>query len=148
MREVIKKAGMRIVLDDAGVHLQKGLRKREVRFLPWSDIAAVGFAVMPASRCAPNVGGLFLMPEIVPQSMTLSYEGNALFVYFSVFRPQGFKPQAIGSVFAEPRNICFYAGGLGALDRTIFQIAATISRKIRTCYRGDILNEGANPHFD
>lgn len=75
-------------------------------------------------------------------------EGNALFVYFSVFRPQGFKSKAIQSVFAEPRNICFYAGGLGVLDRPAVQIAASVSRKIRTCYRGDILNEGANPHFD
>ncbi len=45
MKKVINRYWSQIVLDSNGVALRRGIFRRQCKFLPWNEIAAVGFYV-------------------------------------------------------------------------------------------------------
>ena len=145
MKKVINRYRIKVVLDSRGVALCRGIFGRQHKFLPWDEIRAVGFYVGDMLHTDYTMDPLSLYPMYSVN--VRSYSSRDLFLYFSVFKPQGFSLEHILPVIKDERNICINLGGgeFTAL-RSIKKRADKAAEKILTFYNGKILNRGAAYH--
>ena len=145
MKKVINRYRTKVVLDSRGVALCRGIFGRQRKFLPWDEIRAVGFYVGDMLHTDYTMDPLSLYPMYSVN--VRSYSSRDLFLYFSVFKPQGFSLEHILPVIKDERNICINLGGgeFTAL-RSIKKRADKAAEKILTFYNGKILNRGAAYH--
>ena len=101
MQKVIKRPRVKLILDGDGITLRRGLLRKKHKFLPWSEVRAVGFYV-----------GDMYFNELDPwgypykDCSELLHTPRDLFLYFSVFTPGGPTREHILPVIREERNIC------------------------------------------
>lgn len=145
MKKVINRYWSQIVLDSNGVSLRRGIFRRQCKFLPWNEIAAVGFYVGDMQHTAYDADFVTYYP--VTTFRARPYSAHDLFLYFSVFKPSGFSFEDISPIFRDDRNICINLGGgeFTALN-SIKKSADKAAEKILTFYNGTILNRGAAYH--
>ncbi len=143
MQKVIKRPGVKLILDGEGVTLRRGLLSKKVKFLPWGNIEAVGFYVGDMQHMAYYPDPLMGYP-IWGLFTTHSYSSHDLFLYFSVFQPSGSTLEDFLPVIREVRNICINLGGgeFSAMS-PIFKRADIAAEKIQLFYEGNIINSDA-----
>ena len=145
MKKIIKRPGLKLILDGEGITLCCGLLRKKRKFLPWSEVAAVGFYVGDMRHVGYSLDTLSSYHVDVPVARL--YSSFNLFLYFSVFKPAGFARGHILPVIKEERNICINLGG-----GEFFAVSSINSRanaaadKILTFYGGKILNRSAQYH--
>lgn len=139
MKKVINRYWSQIVLDSNGVALRRGIFRRQCKFLPWNEIAAVGFYVGDMQHTAYDPDLVSCYPLTTFRARP--YSARDLFLYFSVFKPSGFSLEDILPVFRDERNILINLGGGEFTDFSIVQkLADKASEKILTFYNGKIIN--------
>lgn len=145
MKKVIKRLGVKLILDGEGVTLCRGLLRRKHKFLPWGEIAAVGFYVGDMQHIGYSLDASSYYPmEALGARLYSSYD---LFLYFSVFKPLGFDHRHILPVLKDERNICInLGGGEFSAMRSIIERADIAAEKILTFYSGKIINRNAKYH--
>ena len=143
MQKVIKRPGVKLILNGDGITLCRGLLRKKHKFLPWSEVKAVGFYVGDMRHTAYYPDPLMGYP-VSGVFNAHSYSARDLFLYFSVFRPTGFVLEDILPVVREERNICINLGGgeFSAIS-PIFKRANSAAEKILTFYSGTIINREA-----
>ena len=145
MQKAIKRPGVKLILDGEGVTLCRGLLRKKRKFLPWDEIAAVGFYVGDMRHVGYSLDTLSFYPmEKLDAQLYSSYD---LFLYFSVFKPEGFALEHMMPVIREKRNICInLGGGEFTAVSSIIKRADVAAEKILAFYGGKIINRGAQYH--
>lgn len=145
MKKFLRRRGTKIILDSRGVRLCRGIFGRQCKFLPWDEVAAVGFYVGDAQHTACDADAVSHYP--LTTFSAGQYASHNLFLYFSVFKPSGFSLGHILPVFRDERNICINLGGGEFTALTpIKRRADKATEKILTFYNGKIANRGTKYH--
>lgn len=145
MQKVIKRPGVKLIIDGEGVTLRRGLLHKKVKFLSWNEIEAVGFYVGDVRHIGYSLDTLSFYP--MGKLDARLYSSYDLFLYFSVFKPVGFALEHILPIIREERNICINLGGgeFSAMS-SIINRADVAAEKILAFYGGNIINRGAQYH--
>lgn len=147
MKKVINRYWSQIVLDSRGVYLRRGILRRQIKFLAWSEIESVGFYLGDVTHVAYDYVATSSPPDSPPYFQASPYAAHDLFLYFSTFKPCGFSLEDILPVIRDEKNICINLGGGEFTSLTpIKKIADRAAEKILTFYDGKILNRGASYH--
>lgn len=139
MQKIIKRPRVRLILDGEGITLCRGLLRKKCKFLSWSEVKAVGFYVGDMHFNEPDPWGY----SYIDYSEYL-HTPRDLFLYFSVFTPNGPTREDILPVIREERNICINLGGSEyPVVHTIEWRAETAAEKILPFYTEHIINREA-----
>lgn len=145
MQKVIKRPGVKLILDGEGVTLCRGLLRRKLKFFSWNEVEAVGFYVGDAQYVGYSLDTLSFYP--MGRLDARLYSSYDLFLYFSVFKPEGFTLEHILPIIREERNICINLGGGGfTAVSSVIKRADAAAENILAFYGGNIINRGAQYH--